>query len=221
MMKPGADALFVRTHIVIMRSLTLAALVMMLTAVKALGAPAPPAKMPPYRLSRNDMTVLATTACTARYGVKEHQIKAWQSQRDNNRSVQAHVECTAHRTYPEFDAYHTANCELTAQWNCDRGETRIRGTAETQKIDIGLGGHDPNVAYQLVNKIAAYRWKTGDAFIDTHDVRCDLTKGPSKELLNVTCKDQKLRISYWCPQSSCPRIFSVNGFFVPADAGGL
>jgi hypothetical protein len=62
MMKPGADALFVRTHIVIMRSLTLAALVMMLTAVKALGAPAPPAKMPPYRLSRNDMAALALPA---------------------------------------------------------------------------------------------------------------------------------------------------------------
>lgn len=205
----------------IIQSVAFPALVTALTAVNALGALPPPPDMPPYRLSRNDIAELANMACTSEFGSREKVVRAWRAPRGDKRGVQAVVECTAHRTYPDFEAYHAAHCERREQWRCGRGETRIRGTQPARRIDIGLGGYNPNIAYELVNKIAAYRTKKGDAVIDTEDIRCDLARDASKEMINVTCKDRAIRISYWCPQSACPRIFSVNGYFVPADSGGL
>jgi len=206
---------------IIIKSVALPALTLSLIAVNAVGAPRPPPGTSPYRLSRIDITQLTQTVCATESSSRNNVITAWKTSRGNSDSAHAFVECSAHRTYTEFEAYHAAHCERTEQWRCGRGETRIHNPQVARRIDIGLGGYNPDIAYQLVNKIAAYRTKKGDAVIDTEDVRCDLAKGPSKELIEVTCKDRVVRISYWCPQSTCPRIFSVNGYFVPADAGGL
>ncbi len=179
------------------------------------------AKTYPYRLSKEDQAELSSKVCTTRYGTKESRIDAWTYKPGDKRNVQASVECTSHRTHSQYELSHVASCERVTTWQCTRGEVRLRGMLDKHKFDIGTGWYNPAVAYDLVSRIAAYRSRKGDAVIDTEDVQCNLAKGPSKELIDIACKDKLVRISYWCPQSSCPRIFSITGYFVPADAGGL
>ncbi len=180
-----------------------------------------PTKTYAYRLSNKDIAELADAVCDARHGVKHDNINAWSDKPKDVKNVQATVSCQPHATTEHYAVYYRADCRREEKWACKPSETRLHTTLNSRQIDIVTNGYKPEIAYSLVSKIAAHRNFKGEWVFERNTRECALSKGPSKELLDVTCDGKLFRLSYWCPQSSCPRIFSINGYFVPADSGGL
>lgn len=219
-------------------------LMLLATGVSGMVAPDKPR---PIRLPHNDVTQLSGIVCGSELQAPENKITAWMERNtppnrppnnalsvppgktpgnpaDNSRnppSVHADVECKPHQVNDKFAAYHAANCVRAADWQCGRRATRLRAMFDQRPLIIHTNGYKPETAYSLVSIIAAYRTQKGDPVLGANTAQCSLAKGSSKELLDVTCDGKIYRLSYWCPKSSCPRLFSIDGYFVPADAGGL
>lgn len=196
-------------------------LLLLATVIPSMAASEKPR---PIRLPRSEVMQLAGIVCGTELEASENRITAWMEQSSPpNRppSVHAEVECKPHQVTDAYAVYHAANCVRAADWQCGRRATRLRATFEQQPMTIHTNGYKPETAYSLVSIIAAYRTQKGDPVLGPKTAQCSLAKGSSKELLDVTCDGKIYRLSYWCPKSSCPRLFSIDGYFVPADAGGL
>jgi hypothetical protein len=195
----------------------------------------------PYRLPRHDLAELANLVCTTRHAVPEDRIAAWLTpsaphqgpfkgqtdSRANNQpndrrgNLRATVDCKPHQVTEQFAVFFAAECERTTSWQCGRSEVRVRVDVDQHPLVIHANGYKPELIYSLISKIVNFRTRNGDPVITGSTRQCSLIGGPSRDLLDLTCDEQLIRLSYWCPQSSCPRIFSIGGYFVPADAGGL
>jgi hypothetical protein len=206
----------------------------------AVAAPQPPLQPPPrpYRLPRADLVELANLVCMSRHGVPEDRIAAWrepaQSRKDQPRSspdaqppppsgaaLHASVECKPHETTPQFARFFAAECERTAGWQCARSEVRLRAEIAAHSVTIRTNGYNAELAHDLVTRIFAYHTHKGGPAISPDTAQCSLAKGPEKDMLDVNCDGHIVRLSYWCPQSRCPRVFSIDNYFIPANAAGL
>lgn len=172
-----------------------------------------------HRLSNKEVTELSELVCR-RHGVTHDEINAW-TNNPKDKNPHAAVICEPHATMADYAISYRAECRRENQWQCGRSETWLRTTLDSRPVDIATNGYKHDLAYSLVSKIARYRNIKGDLVFEPNTKQCSLSKGPSKELLDITCDGKLFRLSYWCPNSSCPRMFSINGYFVPADGGGL
>lgn len=197
--------------------------VLILISIAALAADAPTASKKTYahHLSKQDITELADIVCRARHGVNHDKVNAWTEKPRDVKNAQATVVCQPHAVTDNYAVYYKADCRHGEKWECKASETRLHAKLDTQRIDIDIRGYQPEIAYSLIRRLDKYRLPKGDPVLTADTAQCALGKGPSKELLDITCDKKLIRLSYWCPQSSCPRIFWISGYFVPADVGGL
>lgn len=192
------------------------------TSIAALAANTP-ASPNTYtqRLPKKDIAELADAVCGARHGIKHDKINTWADRPKGAKNIHATVTCQPHTTMEHYTVYYQADCRHGEKWECKASETRLHAELDTRQIDIDIRGYQPELAYSLISRIDKYRLPEGDPVLDADTAQCALGKGPAKELLDITCDGKLIRLSYWCPQSSCPRIFWISGYFVPADVGGL
>lgn len=140
---------------------------------------------------------------------------------DDNPKLRAVVDCKPHRELTQYSLSYSAQCERRDRWICGRSELRLRTVINDHPVTIHSNGYNADLAHDLVRRIFAYRTHKGGPAIHPETAMCALTKGPEKDMLDVVCDGHVVRLSYWCPQSSCPRVFSIDGFFIPANAAGL
>ncbi|MGC3981327.1 MAG: hypothetical protein QM808_08720 [Steroidobacteraceae bacterium] len=192
----------------------------------------------PVRLPPSDSAQLSRIVCGTELNAPENKIMAWMERGGragrppmgpggpnkppaNSPELQADIECKPHQANDKFAVYHTAHCVRAADWQCGRRATLIRTTLEQKPLTINTNGYQAEIAVSLVNRLAAYRTQKGDPVLKPETTQCALIKGPDKDSLDVNCEGRVFRLSYWCPKSSCPRIFAIDGYLVPADVGGL
>lgn len=187
--------------------------------VVAADKPATSTKTYPRRLSNKELNELSELVCR-KYDTSHDKINGW-TDKPGDKNLQAAVSCQPHTTTERYAIFRAAVCQRGEKWQCTRSETWLRTTVDNKSLEIDTNGYQPEIAYTLVSKIAKYRNIKGDLVFEHDTKQCSLSKGPSKELLDITCDGKLFRLSYWCPQSSCPRVFSINGYFVPANGGGL
>ncbi len=210
---------------------------LVLSARTGIAADAP--QPGPYRLQSTDLAELANLVCKTRHDVPEDRITAWWEAAPPfgngpvgappgapprppvRNSLRASVECKPHEVTPQFAKFYTANCVRTTGWQCARSEVLLRADIANHPVTIRTNGYNAELAHDLVTRVFAYRTHKGDPAFNPDTAHCSLGRSREKDMLDINCDGHVVRLSYWCPQSNCPRVFSIDGFFVPANAAGL
>ena len=93
---------------------------------------------------------------------------------------------------------------VQGEWNeilvkVDDGEVPVRVEG---RIPVG-------VSYQTISKIASSGTFQGYPLRKALAPPCYLNRGSAQEFVDVKCEGWHIVVSMWCPQSDCPRVFSM------------
>ena len=97
-----------------------------------------------------------------------------------------------------------------AQWSCGEAELETRLKLSTHELLVRPGTVKPELAMTAVKKIASYGYFQGQSLDLALQSTCNMGMGDRPDLVEISCKNWTIHISFWCPQNAlttaCPRV---------------
>ncbi len=171
----------------------------------------------PGQLSRQDLMQLELRACQSEHGQNLAQAQGWALEQKQARASYADVKCRPHAKLLAQPVYWVTQCVREAQdWGCSPAEletlvpVRFPGTRSEHKLEIRPGSVAPEMAHKALLQAAKYGYFQGNSLQQALRSPCNMGMGERPDLVEVSCRDWTISISFWCPQQArdktCPRI---------------
>lgn len=168
-------------------------------------------------LSRQDRLQLEASACQREHGQNLAQVQGWTMEQKNAAASYADVKCRPHAKMINQPLYWVTQCVREGQeWGCSPAELEtlvpVRfGAADVEhKLEVRPGSVSPEKAYLALQQAAKYGYFQGYSLQQALQSPCNMGMGERPDLVEVSCKEWTISISFWCPQQAkektCPRI---------------
>ncbi len=160
------------------------------------------------QLDATQRTTLEQLACRSRHDVGVDAIDARTYRGDH---VSAEVRCSTHGVFMGSPMHYIVQCARSrGVWDCQGEWNEILVKVDDGEVPVRVEGEIPvGVSYQTIQKIAASGTFQGYPLRKTLVPPCYLNKGSAQEFIDVKCEGWHIVVSMWCPQSDCPRVFSM------------
>ena len=174
------------------------------------------AEVTPASLSRQDKLKLEVSACQP-HGQYMAEAQGWAFDADKGKASFADVKCRPHGKMLGQPLYWVTQCVRENEgWGCSPAELETRvplrfaGTQQLHLLDVRPGSVAPEKAHKALQQAAKYNYFQGYSLQQALQSPCNMGMGERPDLVEVSCRDWTISISFWCPQQardkSCPRI---------------
>ena len=155
---------------------------------------------------------LEKLACRDRHTVGVEHIDGRVYGKNAGATAVAEVRCASHGVYMGNPMHRIVQCSRAqGAWTCQGDWNEITVVAGTDRIPVRIEGDIPSgVAHQTIHKLATSGSFQGYPLREALVAPCYLHKGEAQEFMDVKCEGWHIVVSMWCPQSDCPRVFSIN-----------
>lgn len=172
----------------------------------ALGAQTVPAQ-----ITAAERTTLEEQACRSRHDVGVGTIDARAYGAGEGAPAVAEVHCASHGVFMGNPMHYVVQCSRErGRWGCQGEWNEILVNVDAEQIPVRIEGEIPvGVSYQTIQKIASSGTFQGYSLRKVLVPPCYLNKGSAQEFIDVKCEGWHIVVSMWCPQSDCPRVFSM------------
>lgn len=150
-------------------------------------------------------------SCRSRHALSVASIEGRRYGRGENAAATAEVHCVPHGMYRGRPIHYITQCSREhGQWSCQGEWTAITVDMDGAPIEARIEGQ---IAFEqadgIIRKIAHSGMFQGYPLRKVLVSPCYVHQGSERELIDVKCDGWHVIVSTWCPQSDCPRIFSL------------
>jgi hypothetical protein len=159
-------------------------------------------------LVATERAALEELACRGRHDVGVDTIDARAYRGDH---ASAEVRCSTHGVFMGAPMHYIVQCaRARGQWECHGEWNEILVKVDDGQVPVRVEGDIPlGVSYQIISTIAASGTFQGYPLRKALAPPCYLNRGSAQEFVDVKCEGWHIVVSMWCPQSDCPRVFSM------------
>lgn len=177
-----------------------------LSSVLAAGA-----EIAPTQIAAGERASLEDQACRSRHDVGVEKIDARTYGSGAKASAAAEVHCASHGVFMGNPMHYVVQCSRAGgRWECQGEWNEILVKVDADQIPVRIEGEIPvGVSYQTIQKIASSGTFQGYSLRKALAPPCYVNKGSAQEFIDVKCEGWHIVVSMWCPQSDCPRVFSL------------
>ncbi|HEY6641411.1 hypothetical protein [Povalibacter sp.] len=162
------------------------------------------------QISAAERATLEELACRSRHdvGVESLQVRTYGT---GQTTASAEVRCSSHGVYQGSPMHHIVQCaRIRDAWECQGDWNEILVKVAGDEIPVRIEGAIPTgVAYLTIQRIANSGTFQGQPLRQALAPPCYLNRGSAQEFIDVKCEGWHIVVSMWCPQSDCPRVFSM------------
>lgn len=161
------------------------------------------------QLGETEQAILEQLACRSRHEVALESIDARAYRRGDHAS--AEIRCSTHGVFMGSPMHYVVQCARSlGQWQCQGEWNEILVKLDDGELPVRVEGEIPvGVSYQTISKIASSGTFQGYPLRKALAPPCYLNRGSTQEFVDVKCDGWHIVVSMWCPQSDCPRVFSM------------
>ncbi|HMN47359.1 MAG TPA: hypothetical protein PKE27_22480 [Povalibacter sp.] len=161
-----------------------------------------------FQLPAAESATVEKLACRSRHDVGVETIDARAYRGDH---VSAEVRCSSHGVFMGSPMHYIVQCARSlGQWDCHGEWNEILVKVDEGEIPVRVEGQIPlGVSYQTIHGIASSGNFQGYPLREALAPPCYLNRGSAQEFVDVKCDGWHIVVSMWCPQSDCPRVFSM------------
>lgn len=184
---------------------------LLLSWLLLLSSPAGSAKADVLALSATERGAIELAACRSRHDVAVERIEAQAYGAGSRAAAVAEVHCASHATFQGAPVHYVVQCFREAgRWDCQNQWTELAVKAAASTVAVRVEGEISLAqSVQIVQAIGKGGMFQGYPLAKTLVSPCYVHRGQAQEFIDVKCQGWHIIMSTWCPQSQCPRVFSL------------
>ncbi|HEY5809973.1 MAG TPA: hypothetical protein VIT67_18510 [Povalibacter sp.] len=170
------------------------------------------ADIQPLQLDDAERSTLEGVACRSRHDTGLEKIDGRVYGRGANAAAAAEVHCAAHETFRNTPVHFVVPCAReSGNWQCQGELRQFRVSAGPEEVEVRVEGEISLIqAHGVVQKLANGGTFQGYPLRKALVSPCYVHQGAAQEFIDVKCQGWHIIVSTWCPQSDCPRVFSID-----------
>lgn len=170
-----------------------------------------PANIQPLQLGQAERTRIETAACRDPHQVAAARIDAQAYGTGAAAAAVAEVHCASHARFLDSPVHYVVQCfRESGQWDCPNEWSEVAVSMGDETVAVRVEGDiSLSQSSQLVHAIADGGMFQGYPLRKALVSPCYVHRGQAKEFIDVRCQGWHIVMSTWCPQSQCPRVFSL------------
>lgn len=165
----------------------------------------------PLELSGDQRQQIERISCASRHSLSVARVEGHNYGRGTSAAATAEVHCVPHGLFRGSPVHYITQCSREhGSWSCQGEWTAITVSVGDEAIETRIEGDiSAEQAYDVIQKIAHAGMFQGYSLRKALASPCYVHEGTERELIDVKCRGWYIIVSTWCPQSDCPRVFSL------------